>query len=127
METEITLKFQIEGGVRHLDRVILYLDSFTRGACNNYNGPAISNGLVLLGTPSGLEEWDGEYYEGTVENMYRDSYIILTATADVHWGRNYAHVVVVDSSNDIRPNCGVRKNSEYMRVQSYAIYDAKAQ
>ena len=47
--------------------------------------------------------------------MYRDSYIILKAKYDVIGAPDYRHTVVIDASNDIRPNCGVDRNSPYPR------------
>ena len=109
--TEITLTFEIAGGLQHLDTVYFYLNQFTRGGCNNGNGGKISDGLVLLGAPSGNDEWQAEYYEGSVDNMYNDSYIILKAKYDVIGTAGYRHTVVIDASNDIRPNCGSPANS----------------
>ena len=40
--TEITLTFEIAGGLQHLDTVYFYLNQFTRGGCNNGNGGKIS-------------------------------------------------------------------------------------
>ena len=60
-ETEITVIFDVEGGFAVGDQITFYLGGMTRGNCENANGAAISDGLVLLGSPSGLEEWSGEY------------------------------------------------------------------
>jgi len=125
--TEITLTFEIAGGLQHLDTVYFYLNQFTRGGCNNGNGGKISDGLVLLGAPSGNDEWQAEYYEGSVDNMYNDSYIILKAKYDVIGTAGYRHTVVIDASNDIRPNCGSPANSSLMRVKGFVYKDAKAQ
>ena len=125
--TEITLIFEIAGGLQHLDTVYFYLNQFTRGGCANGNGGKISDGLVLLGAPSGNDEWQAEYYEGSVDNMYNDSYIILKAKYDVVGTPGFRHTVVIDSSNDIRPNCGSPANSSLMRTKGYVHLDSKAQ
>ncbi|KAH8063114.1 hypothetical protein JL722_2276 [Aureococcus anophagefferens] len=113
-ETEITVIFDVEGGFAVGDQITFYLGGMTRGNCENANGAAISDGLVLLGSPSGLEEWSGEYVEGTVDGAYRDSELTLTALAAVNQKPGYRHTVVIDPSNDIRPNCGISENSPYM-------------
>ena len=82
---------------------------------------------MLLGAPSGNDEWQAEYYEGSVDNMYNDSYIILKAKYDVIGTAGYRHTVVIDASNDIRPNCGSPANSSLMRVKGFVYKDAKAQ
>ena len=46
---------------------------------------------MLLGAPSGNDEWQAEYYEGSVDNMYNDSYIILKAKYDVIGTAGYRH------------------------------------
>ena len=126
--TEITLTFEIAGGLQHLDTVYFYLNQFTRRGCNNGNGGKISDGLVLLGAPSGNDEWQAEYYEGSVDNMYNDSYIILKAKYDVIGTAATGILVVIDASNDIRPNCADRPaNSSLMRVKGFVYKDAKAQ
>ena len=126
-ETEITVIFDVEGGFAVGDQITFYLGGMTRGNCENANGAAISDGLVLLGSPSGLEEWSGEYVEGTVDGAYRDSELTLTALAAVNQKPGYRHTVVIDPSNDIRPNCGISENSPYMMVSAYAVNDSKAQ
>ena len=126
LETEMTVEFKLQGGFAVGDQITFYLGGFTRGNCENANGAAISNGLVLLGTPSGEEEWSGEYFEGTVADAFRDSRLVLTALGPVEQTPGYRHTVVVDPSNDIRPNCGMRRNSPYMRVSAYAINDTEA-
>ena len=55
--TEITLTFEIAGGLQHLDTVYFYLNQFTRGGCNNGNGGKISDGLVLLGACRAARRW----------------------------------------------------------------------
>lgn len=126
LETEITLVFDVEGGFAVGDQITFYLGGFTRGACNNANGAAISSGLVILGSPSGLEEWTGEYAEGTVAEAFRDSTLTLTALASVVETPGYRHTVVIDMSNDIHPNCGFEANSPYLRVSAYTVNDTAA-
>lgn len=120
--TEIRLELQVDGGVQPGDVVYLYLAGFTSGTCANKPGGNINRGAILLWPRSG---WTGSWSEGTVAEEYRNSYLTLWAR-DIDSSLGYRHTIVIDPSNNIRPNCGVPANSSAIRVSVTASNDSAA-
>lgn len=120
--TQITLTLEIDGGIFSGDFVYFYLAGFTSGNCDNKKGNNRDIEEMLLWPRGG---WEAAWFEGTVANEYEDSYLRLRAR-DLDRSPGYRHTILIDPSNDLRPNCGMDANSSKHRISAIAVNDSAA-
>ncbi|GMH97852.1 hypothetical protein TrVE_jg3183 [Triparma verrucosa] len=102
--TEITFTFTTSTAIDDSEQIRLDMPGFTRGTRRNTAGSNQLDQTLAKRAPDA--KWNVYWYEGTVANSFKDSYMLIKpvqGTAGA--GAGTTHIITIDRFMEIKANC----------------------